>query len=168
MTLGSDDFITAAYLDRCRVLLEQDPARGFGPDAVWMYNAQTGELGHCTRKYEMPTGNRTPIGAGRVYTRELLQRAAWRLWTLPANRGLDGMASRRLFALGYRLDQVNMAAIPGAAIVDYKSGQPGENLNEWAGLEFSRVLPVTQAAVQLLQWGLSQALPKTADAKANA
>jgi hypothetical protein len=152
MILGSDDFVTPAYLRQaCRILTSGFSAV-FGVDQFYSYNALTRELGHW-RQIVYHESWPIPVGCGRVFSRALLDRVSWRLWPLDQDKGLDTMCSKRLIALGYPMDLVRLDNFPGAAIVDVKSDT---NITPWERVLpfFDRVLPEAAASERLKKLGL--------------
>ena len=83
MTLGSDDFVTGGHVEACCEAME----RGFdmaGAAECYIYDTLT----HRLVRIE---GN-PQHGAGRMYSREVLEAVNWKPWEGSRDRGLDGSA----------------------------------------------------------------------------
>ena len=154
MIAGSDDFLSGAYMAFTAGLVRDGWSLGFGPDRCWMLDSATGRLGLWRRPYDPGIPGIT-AGAGRVFTRELLDRVGWRLWTRDQNRALDTLCSKRLRALGYRLDAVGMTDRGDRAVIDVKTA---ENIHRWDAIPYVEVLGPEAAACHIGNLGLNRAL----------
>jgi len=158
MILGSDDFANEAYFRLAAEKLAAGSA-GFGPDSIWFHQRSTGALGrwvgplwidNAAEKYPIPSG------AGRVFSRKLLDAVRWRLWDFTANAALDTHCSMLLNKTGRRLDCLPMAEHPDAAIVDVKDGR---NLHSWSCFDFAEILDRDAARAKLQELGLETLIP---------
>ncbi len=155
MTVGSDDFLSEAYLRRSIELLLSGHSLGWGPDDCYMFDSETGRLGYWSGNMRLPSGLRIPCGAGRVYTGQLLSRVGRCLWRQARDRGLDTAASIRLEHLGYPLDVVRMNAAAGEIVVDVKAVG---NIHPWSEFKFTEVLDPKASAKLLRRAGLDNVL----------
>lgn len=153
MTLGSDDFISAAYLERCVHHLAEGDMIGWGPSTIWALDAETGRLG-AWRDAMAFRGARVPAGAGRVYTRDLLDLVDWQLWRVPREHGLDMAAAIRLDRHDIRLESLD-PLFDDEMIVDVKLAG---NIHSWQSLVFAEVLEPDAAAKRLAIAGLERVL----------
>lgn len=115
LTIGSDNLLTPAYLQRAGTLLREgcDYIR---PRTLHIYDAATGRLVRCTPAWP---------GAGRLYSRRLLDALGWRLWPHDATWGLDTEAQQRVERLVRRRKELTQAVIEAdgdAAVLDVKTG----------------------------------------------
>ena len=154
MVAGSDDFLSDAYMVSSANLVKEGWSLGFGPDRCWMLDSATGRLGLWRRPYDPGIPGIT-AGAGRVFTRELLERVSWRLWTRDKNRGLDTLCSKRLRALGYQLDSLGLTDHGDRAVINVKTG---ENIHSWETIPYIEVLGPEAAACHLGNLGLNRCL----------
>jgi len=152
MVLGSDDFANEAYF---RLAVERlgDGCPGFGPDSLWFQQQSTGALGRWVGPLWIESGAErfpAPAGAGRVFSRGLLEAVRWRLWEFTCN-ALDTYCSKLLNKSGHRLEVLPMADRPASAIVDLKDGR---NLHPWGRFEFAEVLTADEAQTKLRELNL--------------
>jgi hypothetical protein len=128
MTVGSDDVVTrGAFHGLLNVATAHKHAAGF-PD-MWFWSPDAGELGYHagpSQKTEvLPSCAPDALtwGAGRVYSRALLDRIEWRLWCDDADNCLDSLADCRLRAVTdpRRSTIAVPMAVAGGIAVDTKS-----------------------------------------------
>ncbi len=157
MILGSDDFANEAFFRLAVDRLEKG-SDGFGPDSIWFYQQSSGALGRWQGPMTVEAGDSFPVpaGAGRVFSRKLLDAVRWRLWEFSCNASLDTYCSKLLNKTGRRLEILPMADHPEAAIVDVKDGH---NLHPWTRFDFAEVLPADAAAAQLEKLKLQSLIP---------
>jgi hypothetical protein len=90
--LGSDDFLTdetlLSYKD-----LDLDTFDVYGFEYCHFYDVKSKGL------YLFQSKGQT-VGAGRVYTKKLLEAINYDLWSRPQNKGLDYLALKKAFAFG--------------------------------------------------------------------
>ena len=149
MTVGSDDLMTAGYLDASLSRLSS-ATFGWGPADMYFYDASSRRIGHHDTGVAV-SGIAVPYGAGRVYTRKALDMCDWKLWRVPRNRGLDCAASARLASVGAVFDVLPQEA-PGSAVLDVKDGL---SINRWDGASYTRLYKGNEAALWLEGAGLS-------------
>jgi hypothetical protein len=116
MTVGSDDFLTPQYIEACRYLLAQ------GAELIEM----DGAYFHDTRTGRTIWANALSMGMGRCYSRALLDRLDWQLWTEEADSGLDSMAMIRVLQEGGEVKRISLskeAKRHGIAALDVKTGE---------------------------------------------
>ena len=133
MTLNSDNLINADAISHiCRSLKDADWVQ---PHGVYMWDVLTDRLMYAY----------FDTGAGRVYSRRLLDRLEWELWPDEANVKLDGQAQDRIIqARGRRYE-----AEPGGAILDIKTAT-----NMWTWDDINAILqpaPIDTTATDLLR-----------------
>jgi len=97
LILGSDDVLSEQTLDFITKQLMLDAARGtpclLGFDDIFFHNVESNVSRYYTGYSEK---RREPMGAGRCFPRAVLDAVDWRLWTLEADRSLDGQCWARL------------------------------------------------------------------------
>jgi len=149
--IGSDDFMSVAYMAQIASVIAGRWSLGFGPDRCWMLDAATGRLGlWCRPVVRDITG--IPCGAGRVFARELLDRVSWRLWRGNKDRGLDTLCSKRLRKLGYRLDVMGLTNDGQRAVIDVKTR---DNIHDWNAIPYADILEPSAAACHIGKLGLN-------------
>jgi hypothetical protein len=149
--LGSDDFATPAYWSAALDAV-QAGSEGVGPDSVWMLDSESGDLGRWQGPQKDADGMRYPCGAGRVFSRDLLDRLGWMLWPFRADIALDAGSWDVIRSRQGTLANLEVAMIPGAAIVDFKNGANLHSFNEIPFREFIERIP---ARARLDSWGLA-------------
>jgi hypothetical protein len=132
---GSDDFASLGYMRACQGALAT--SRGFGPDLVHFLDGSSGQVARWDTR---PTG--IPAGAGRVFSRDLLQQVNWCLWPEARSSGLDSLCSRVLGRHGVKLDFVPMAKTDKAYIIDVKTGK---NIHHWRDFGFQDIVSAEEA-----------------------
>ena len=155
MLAGSDDFLSYAYARWAIRLAASGQSSACGPDWVYLYNAETGQMARYTGPSVLQNGFPAPVGAGRVFAQSLLVRTGWKLWPREANATLDGMCTQWLANLGYTFNTLCLDARPGAGIVDVKDG---ENIHGWERFQNALIYPPADADALLRQWGLFDAV----------
>jgi hypothetical protein len=85
------------------------------------------------------------IGAGRFFSKQILDKANWRLWNLEANRGLDTICTNHLKKLGINERVINLKDIDGF-MVDIKHTR---NITPFAGIEHNSILTKNVMAKKL-------------------
>ncbi len=113
---GSDDVLLVDEAKLLPVLQEYDMV---GPRSFLAYDGA--ETWHCAYKEHVPM----PIGSGRIYTRQLLDRLRWRLFDTGRNNLLDDFGYRTAVRHGARLLQAN--DIPGLRVIALKGDWPCKN-----------------------------------------
>jgi hypothetical protein len=122
MVTGSDDIINARAIE---VLMEG--LRGVDwvqPDGAWMWDMETDR--HAWMRFDP--------GAGRIYSRKLLERIGWRLWDEEATVKLDGSALDTLIKARARRREVESLHRQGGVILDIKTGTNLWSYDMMAGL----------------------------------
>ena len=90
--LGSDDFLSDDQLLSYKEL-NTDVCAMYGFDTVIFYDVATKQA----YKYKQTSYT---VGAGRMFTHPLLERANYRLWNIVANKGLDRIALQTVLRYG--------------------------------------------------------------------
>lgn len=162
ITVGSDDLLSVPLFHSYANLLNEGYLFcGLG-DGYFLDLADPERItywkgyGGLNREQGMPWRLNETLGMGRMYSRLLLERVDYSLWQgKHVNKGLDGFAKERLFALGM-LAVLKEHAIPilvnnekilfgqvamqmkdiGAVAVDIKS--PGANVTDMSGYKKSK------------------------------
>lgn len=101
--LGSDTLVTSRIMDMYRPTLEAGAA-WCGLRDLYFYDAATARLLYWPGYDKAVTGDvrrvrPDTIGAGRMFSRETVERTGWTLWSRHKNRGLDWDCFLRLSAL---------------------------------------------------------------------
>ena len=114
MILGSDDFVTPAYIEVCKSLIAS------GADFIYLKNAYF----HDAQSGEMIKGHAKRLGLGRCISMNLVERMNGHLWSPGLNSGLDGDMWQRVGQVG----GVNRVALDmqdeiGIAGLDVKTGE---------------------------------------------
>jgi len=151
MIIGSDDFMSVAYMTQCASAIAYRHSLGFGPDRCWMLSAATGRLGLWRRPVDRGIHG-IPCGAGRTFSRELLDCVNWRLWRGNKNTGLDTLCSNRLRKLGYSLDLMAMTDRGPRAVIDVKTA---DNIHGWGSIPYAEVLEPPAATFHIGELGLA-------------
>lgn len=125
MEIGSDDIITDAMLDHYYQKFSQYKFFGI-TDMAYIES----ESGVCRRL----TSHQSTYGAGRCISREILEKAEWKLWKEDLNRGLDNDSTRKINKLGYSYHKVEPMEDPG--LIDVKSNENIWKFNYFLGQSY--------------------------------
>jgi len=123
MEIGSDDLILNELLDDYKKYLGKD---FFGISDAAYINSETGE---CRRLISKST-----YGAGRMISRQAIEKANWVLWTDKLNRGLDNNSVFALQRKGFNYYKVSPMDFPG--VIDVKSNENLWKFNYFLGVEY--------------------------------
>jgi hypothetical protein len=95
VVIGSDDFLSDDAFD---IYYVQDISKPMivGSSKINFYSTQYKEL----RELSHVNSITETIGAGRLYTKAMLERVNWRLWPRNQNNGLDTAATHKCVAAG--------------------------------------------------------------------
>lgn len=126
LEIGSDDIITDALLDQYLDYFNR--YEFFGVSDIAYIESESGE---CRRLIS----HSTTYGAGRCISREILEKADWKLWKDDLNRGLDNDSNRKINNLGYHFHKVKPIDEPG--LIDVKSGENIWKFNYFLGKEYN-------------------------------
>ena len=133
--IGSDDLLSGGLLRTYALKLEQG-FDFFGFRDLYFLDLATARLGYW-RGYEASTDAiavDSPVGCGRCFSRELLNKTGWRLWPRhpQVDRFLDLVAFHYLDLFGIRPSIWTLEALRGAA-VDIKSDK---NINYFENFQY--------------------------------
>jgi hypothetical protein len=160
---GSDDFLSPDYVrlaaaTACGAARYCPPApkkRGAqavlrdgtwcGPDRVYMLDAPTGRLALWQGPMRLPYMPPIPSGAGRCFSRRVLELAAWQLWPFDRDQGLDTHSSRRMMQVGCDPVILDLSRRPAAVVIDVKGLG---NIHAFAKYEAKNLLAPDLPAVQ--------------------
>ena len=124
LVLGSDNLVTDEYLAALRRLVAA------GHDYIglrdgYVYEHEWDHLVHWPGYIGIREGE--PLGSGRCFSRQLLDRLNWELWDDLAERGLDWTTTARMSEVGIRPHLVSMdtqIAHLGVRMLESLSGVP--------------------------------------------
>jgi hypothetical protein len=123
MEIGSDDLILNELLDDYKKYLGRD---FFGISDAAYINSETGE---CRRLISKST-----YGAGRMISRQALEKANWVLWVDKLSRGLDNNSVFTLQRKGFNYVRISPMEFPG--VIDVKSDENLWKFNYFLGVEY--------------------------------
>ena len=162
MILGSDDFLSEEYLRHCGALAASGVVQAWGPDRVWVFDSIDKRMGVWIGPVHMVEGRSTPAGAGRLFTRPLLDLVGWTLWPFDKNSGLDIGCARHLDEnYGVVIKMIEMQQVPGAVVLDWKDA---ENIHCFSQFRFQwpEMLPLDEMNAALVAVGLDSVLEEEA------
>lgn len=153
LRIDSDDFPNERYLRQAIRYIGQ--VDGLGPDRVHILDGETGRLGIWSGPWYVAGPQEIPAGAGRLFSRRLLEAVSWDLWPGSRDSGLNSLCSRHLAENGLALDVLDLSRTAGAAIVDVKTPK---NIHPWKQFHFKETWEPAEAARILEDLDLSAAL----------
>lgn len=123
--VGSDDFMSAEYV----TYLHNNPKDFAGVNRLYFYDSLSNKAIDFTYKHPVCKG----IGAGRIFSREVLERAFNRanLWDSKRQSGLDNNSEKKLRAFGYPFEVLEFEE---PQIVDVKGITNIHSYNEFSNL----------------------------------
>ena len=123
MLIGSDDLVNRHVFNHYFKTYNRDTQHMLGFEKCYFYDACLNKL-YDFNGYKIMNGS--SIGAGRIFSRSVLEKADYQLW-IPSdkNRGLDINCSKRLKELNIPEYAISSMS-PEAVIIDVKTD---ENLN---------------------------------------
>lgn len=130
MTLGSDDLILPELFTYYEEYMNKS-TEFFGIDTMHFYNGSTNEMKLFIKEYESPL----TLGAGRMYSKDLLDKFNWYIWPYKVNRGLDRQASWRIRSSWIKETVVD---IPQPFICDVKTDV---NINKFKNIPGTLIDP---------------------------
>lgn len=133
ITIGSDDIVNANYFRNIRPL----PDTAIGLLDLYFLNFHTRKLGYWPgHKEDWRQGE--PIGMGRCYSREVLDRCEWQPWSQDKAlmKSLDINARRKLTSLGVKMKGFKMEELECFAM-DVKMEH---NLWPWSTYEYEKII----------------------------
>lgn len=149
---GSDDFLNAAWLERCFRHVRSPGAHPCGLGAgYYCLDWPGGSLG----RYDAPRG--VTIGSGRCFPRDWLDRYEWLLWCDRADRALD---SRCRDLLVEWCETIETVSAPGAAMLGLKTRH---NIHAFAEIPYRALWDAEPARRELARAGLAEALSLIAE-----
>lgn len=89
--MGSDDFVSDSYFEFIEQFNEQT-SELIGLKDLYFYSTKTKKLGY----WKGYTSKSTTVGAGRYFSRAILEQMDWQLWSDKKNKGLDTDCLKRL------------------------------------------------------------------------
>jgi hypothetical protein len=112
--MGSDDFVNDEFWD---FIYKQSPNEKclVGFKDLYFYSTVTGEFGY----YDGWGSNSQSIGAGRFFSKYILDLMDWKLWTDEKNKALDTDSGKRLQEKGVGNKNYKMSSVK-AFILDVK------------------------------------------------
>jgi hypothetical protein len=125
LEIGSDDIITNELLDQYLNYFGYNEF--FGISDIAYIESESGE---CRRLIS----HSTTYGAGRCISREILEKAKWKLWKDDLNRGLDNDSTRKINNLGYKFTKVEPLDQP--CLIDVKSQENIWKFNYFLGQSY--------------------------------
>jgi hypothetical protein len=133
MEIGSDDLITDSLLTQYIEYLGKYDFFGIS-DAAYIES----ETGICRRLIT----DKSTYGAGRMISRKVLEKVAWRLWNDNLNRGLDNDSVRLIEHNGFKFYKVPPMNAPG--VIDVKSDENLWKFNYFLGHPYNinSILPL--------------------------
>lgn len=156
ITIGSDDIITPDYL---RKITNRCPADGCtGIYDFWFLDIASRRMGYWSeRKRSTPFGGgyiRT-LGAGRCYSKKLLEDLDWGVWPEGYDNKLDGLAEMKMMKVLHRKPTCYSMQDLGSWALDIKSGQ---NLWNFDDYKFENTLKEEKTESLLMDLELHQIL----------
>ena len=136
MIVGSDDFVSDSYVLAAAKAMAT--CNLFGLTDLWFFDSTPPvRLGYWPGYKGEREGE--PIGAGRIFRKDLLDAVDWKLWDplSPLNSGLDRQSLERVQATGVLRMQVVQLESVFAFAVDVKSTEG--NLWRWDQFQYSVV-----------------------------
>jgi hypothetical protein len=102
---GSDDWLSPYYIASGLSYIDE----GYdlvGQSRWWMANTAVSPLQLVQMSYATHR-IKEPIGAGRLFSRRILDAIKWKLWTHPQERGLDHVSFNNCIAAGAKVKTMN-------------------------------------------------------------
>ena len=93
--MGSDDIVSDSYFEFIEQFSEQT-SELIGLKDLYFYSTNSKKLGY----WKGYTSTSTTVGAGRYFSRAILEQMEWQLWSEKRNRGLDTDCLKRLTKIG--------------------------------------------------------------------
>lgn len=93
--MGSDDLVSDSYFEFIEQFSEQT-SELIGLKDLYFYSTKTKKLGY----WKGYTSTSTTVGAGRYFSRAILEQMNWQLWSDKKNKGLDTDCLKRLTKKG--------------------------------------------------------------------
>lgn len=93
--MGSDDLVSDSYFEFIEQFSEQT-SELIGLKDLYFYSTKTKKLGY----WKGYTSTSTTVGAGRYFSRAILEQMNWQLWSDKKNKGLDTDCLKRLTKQG--------------------------------------------------------------------
>ena len=118
LLFGSDDMVCDNYFKNIvtsPALYNADQDKIIGLSDIYFYDTKTKVLGHWPG-YLM---GKQSAGAGRFFSKRILDSVDWKLWPDDMNKGLDGACNKKLGALGFTDSTYSMSDL-NAFLVDIK------------------------------------------------
>ena len=112
--MGSDDIVSDSYFEFIEQFNEQT-SELIGLKDLYFYSTKTKKLGH----WKGYTDKSTTVGAGRYFSRAILEKMNWQLWSENRNRGLDTDCLRKLNKKGIT-ERIYSMEDSGVFLVDIK------------------------------------------------
>ena len=137
---GSDDMVNDAYFDYI-YSLNKNESELIGLDAIYFHDTLTQQL-----SFFNPEDRAYTIGAGRFFSKKVLDKMNWQLWDNDLNKGLDHNCSNRLRTKGigekvvslrknniFMVDIKHMQSITNRVILEVGKRVPYHILTEGLG-----------------------------------
>lgn len=121
MQLGSDDILSNRLWGRYYAPFMHG-VKLFGVCGLWVYHKNTGKVKSFQDSNQI-------FGAGRVISRQVIEKLNYRLWDDEVQRGLDNNSYKKMMATGAIFDEVFYAINGNHYLLDIK--EDGKNINEW-------------------------------------
>ena len=93
--MGSDDIVSDSYFEFIEQFSEQT-SELIGLKDLYFYSTNSKKLGY----WKGYTSTSTTVGAGRYFSRAILEQMEWQLWSEKRHRGLDTDCLKRLTKIG--------------------------------------------------------------------
>ena len=156
ITVGSDDILTTDYFQK---IIDRCPFDGCtGIYDFWFLELIRQRMGYWSemnRSTPFGGGYVRTLGAGRCYSRKILEDLNWKLWSHDCNSGLDGLAEMKMLNELRKKPTCYSLQNIGSFALDIKSGRNLWNFNDY---KYKIILDQKNTAAVLTELKLSHIL----------